>query len=237
MISVVCFKWKPPPGYRSEFGARQVNTLARMVARHYPDPHRFICITDDARGIDPSIEVFRLWNDLGTVRNPSGQKNPSCYRRLRVFAKNAGAWIGDRFVCLDLDAVIVGDLRPLWNRPDDFVIWRSTTAGNPYNGSMFLNRAGTRPQLWEEFDPERTPTLTKGAGFYGSDQAWIGYCLGRAEKTWGPEDGVYSFRNEVAGRHLGAPPAGARIVFFHGRGDPWSPDVYNRHAWIKDAYK
>lgn len=236
-LSVVCFKWRPPPGYRSTFGARQVNTLAKMVARHYAAPHRFICVTDDAEGIDPGVECFRLWDDFGTVRNPSGMKNPSCYRRLRVFAKNAADWIGERFVMVDLDAVVLGDLRPLWDRTDDFVIWRSTTPGNPYNGSMMLHRAGTRPQLWETFEPARSPMLTKAAGFYGSDQAWIGYKLGRHEKTWGPEDGVHSFRNEIAGRNLQRPPPGARIVFFHGKGDPWSPEVYNRYGWVKDAYK
>lgn len=235
MISVLTFKWRPPAGYRSSFGAAQVNTLARMVARHYPAPHRFICVTDDARGIDSSIETYRLWDDFGTVRNPSGMKNPSCYRRLRIFSRNAGEWLGERFVCMDLDAVVLGDLRPLWDRPDDFVIWRSTTSGNPYNGSMFMLRAGARASVWETFDPDRSPSLTKGAGFYGSDQAWIAYALGRGEKTWGPEDGVHSFRNEIVNRPT--PPPGARVVFFHGRGDPWSPDVYNRHAWVRDAYK
>jgi hypothetical protein len=235
-LSIVCFKWKPTPGYRSSFGAEQVDTLRRMVRRHYQAPHRFICITDDPTGIREDVEIYRLWDDFGTLRNPSGLKNPSCYRRLRVFSRNAAQWIGDRFVCVDLDCVIVGDMRPLWDRPEDFVIWKSTTQGNPYNGSMFLNRSGTRPQLWEAFDPLITPRETKNAGYYGSDQAWIGYCLGHGEATWTASDGVHSYRNEIQNRAQGLPP-GARIVFFHGRGDPWSRDVYIRHAWIRENYR
>lgn len=237
MISIVCFKWRAPPGYRSSFRGEHVDTLRRMVARHYPDPHRFICVTDDPRGIhEPGVEIFQLWDSFGTVRNPSGAKNPSCYRRLRLFARNAGSWLGERFVCLDLDAVIVGDMRPIWNRPDDFVIWKSATPGNPYNGSMFLNRSGTRAQLWEDFDPQSSPERTKAAGFYGSDQAWIGYRLGRNEPTWSQADGVYSFRVDFKYRPDPI-PANARIIFFHGRGDPWSPEVYDRVSWVREFYR
>lgn len=235
-LSVVCFKWRSPQGYRSTFRAEHVDTLRRMVARHYPDPHRFICVTDDARGIrEPDVEIFQLWSDFGTLRNPSGIKNPSCYRRLRVFAKNAGKWLGERFVCLDLDCVIVGDLRPLWNRPDDFIIWKSATTGNPYNGSMFLNRSGTRSQLWETFDSMRSPQETKAAGFYGSDQAWIARCLGPNEKVWTRADGVLSFRIDFNYRALPL-PTGSRVVFFHGRCDPWEA-AQQRIGWVRENYK
>src|SRR5262245_43727427 len=107
MLTIGCFLWKPLPGYRSQFTGRHVDTLRRMVRRHYPDPHRFVCVTDDPRGItEPDIEIYRLWQTFSNVRNPSGIKNPSCYRRLRVFARNAGEWLGERSVWLDLDCVI-----------------------------------------------------------------------------------------------------------------------------------
>lgn len=235
-LTVITFKWTPNPGYRSVFHSRHVNTLARMVRRHYPEPHRFVCITDDPRGItEPGVEVFKLWNDFSTLRNPSGAKNPSCYRRLRLFARNTGSWLGERIVCLDLDCVIVGDMRPIWDRPEDFVIWRATTRGNHYNGSMFLLRAGTRERVWMDFDPYRSPIETKAAGFYGSDQAWISYRLGNGEAVWSSADGVHSFRNELVNQQ--AVPPGTRIVFMHGKGDPWSPEVYNRHAWVREHYR
>lgn len=236
MLTVLTFKWRAPPGYRSTFLGEHVDTLARMVKRHYREPHRFVCVTDDATGITgKGIELFHLWPDFANVRNPSGHKNPSCYRRLRVFAKNAGDWLGDRFVCLDLDCVIVGDMTPLWNREDDFVIWKSTTAGNFYNGSMFLLKAGARPNVWRDFDPAVSPTLTKQAHLYGSDQAWIAYALGGGEPTWSAEDGVYSFRNELraGGDKL---PENARIVFFHGKDDPWQQGP-QRLAWVRKHYR
>jgi hypothetical protein len=236
MLTVVTFKWRPPPGYRSTFAGEHVDVLRRMVARHYPEPHRFVCVTDDARGIqEPDVELFELWPDFATVANPSGRKNPSCYRRLRLFARHPGAWLGERFVVLDLDAVIVGDMRPLWNRPEDFVIWKSSTSGNPYNGSMWMLRAGARPQVWRDFDPAVSPRETKAAGFYGSDQAWIAHALGPDEATWSARDGVHSYRNEIQ-HGAGRLPAGARVVFFHGKTDPWDADA-QRHAWVREAYR
>ena len=105
--NVVCFKWAPPQGYRSTFTSATVNTLRAMVARHFHVEHRFLCVTDDATGLDPAIEVVPLWDDFAQVRNPHGGHQPSCYRRLKVFARDIATILGDRFVCLDLDTVIV----------------------------------------------------------------------------------------------------------------------------------
>jgi hypothetical protein len=237
VLSVVTFLWKPRVGYRSKFTGRNVDVLRRMVKRHYPHPHRFICITDDGSEItEPDVEVFQLWNDFSALANPSGRKNPSCYRRLKLFAPNVASWIGERFVCVDLDAVIVGDMTPVWGRREDFLIWKSTTSGNFYNGSMFMLDAGARPKVWIDFDPVRSPMLTRQARLYGSDQAWIAYALGGGETTWGPADGVLSMRNDISnvpGREL---PKGARIVFFHGRGDPWEPEM-QRLGWVAKNYR
>lgn len=237
MLTVVTFKWTPPPGYRSKFEGCHVDTLRRMVKRHYPDPHRFVCVTDNPRGItEPDVEIYRLWQTFSNIRNPSGTKNPSCYRRLRVFSRNAGEWLGERFVCLDLDCVITGDMRPVWNRPDDFAIWRSATAGNTYNGSMFMLRAGARPKVWEQFDPTLSPMETRAARLFGSDQAWIAHCLGPHEKTWTKIDGVYSYRIDIK-PNRDRLPDNARCVFFHGKPDPFDASVYNRVQWIRDHYR
>jgi len=236
MLTVLTFKWKSPHGYRSTFTGHHVDVLRRMVRRNYDAPHRFVCVTDDPRGItEPDVEIFRLWPTFGALRNPSGMKNPSCYRRLRIFARNAGDWLGPKVVCLDLDCVIVRDMRPVWDVPDDFKIWKSATSGNPYNGSMVRFHAGARPQPWEDFDPIVTPRETVAARLFGSDQAWIAHCLGPNEKTWGMWDGVYSYRLHL--KHTPKLPENARIVFFHGKPDPWSPEVYNRVQWIRDHYR
>lgn len=239
MLSVVTWKWKPPPGYRSEFGPQTVNVLKAMVDRHYPAPHRFLCVTDDPVGIDPGVEIVTPWNDFIHLPSPHGKKNPSCYRRLRSFHPEIGKTFGPRFVSIDLDCVITGDLRPLWDRKEDFVSWGDTNPlpGSHYNGSMCLMNAGARPQVWERFDPERSPDDALRAGCWGSDQGWISYCLGPGEAKWTKADGVYSFRNDL--QQTKALPPDARIVLFHGRVDPWSPDAqaipWVRKHWTVEA--
>lgn len=235
MLSVVCWKWAPPKGYRSSFGPETVNTLAAMIRRHYHKPVRIICVTDDPAGIAPGIEIIPLWDQHGDLPNPSGPSNPSCYRRLKMFSRDAGQMFGPRFVSLDLDCVITGDLSPLWDRPEDVVLWSDTNPRTFYNGSMILMTAGARPQVWDEFDPRRSPGIAKGAGQFGSDQAWISYRLGAGEATWGVKDGVYSYRNHVR-TSGGALPAGARIVLFHGRTDPWGPEA-RRISWVREHYR
>lgn len=233
-LGFVTWMWKSKPGYRSTFGPVQVNTLYRMVARHYTAPFRFMCVTDQAEGIDPSVEVIPAWNDFADLPSPSGGHNPSCYRRLRMFKRDIGQFFGPRFVSLDLDVVITGDLRPLVNRPEDFVIWGDTNPSTFYNGSLILMSAGARPQVWERFDPIASPKASKAAGHHGSDQGWISHCLGPKEAKWSKSDGVYSYRNDIE-RNGDRLPADARIVICHGPRDPWGSHM-QRLSWVKGAY-
>lgn len=232
--AVVTWKWTTP-GYRSTFGPETVNTLARMVRRHYRPDVRVLCVTDEPEGIDASVEIVPAWNDFATVPSPHGAQQPSCYRRLRAFDPAIGSVFGERFVSMDLDCVIVDDMTPVWERDEDFVIWSDTGPKTLYNGSMFLMTAGARPQVWTDFDPDSSPMRSKSAGFWGSDQGWISYRLGPGEATWTLADGVVSYANHVMTSN-GRLPDGARVVFLHGRHDPWSPIVQQRHGWLREAY-
>lgn len=230
MISVVCWKWETP-GYRSKFDGSHVNALQRAVAKHYPHPHRFICVTNDSSGIDTSVEVIRDRADFEDVQHPRGGMWPSCYRRLRAFAPETKEVFGDRFVSIDLDAVVVADLSPLWNREEDFVGWR-----DPYYpqfcGSMFLLRAGSRTDIWTKFNPDLSPRAAHLSGFMGSDQAWISLNLWKPNvPQWRKTDGVYSYQADVV-RSGGKLPNDARIVFFHGRDDPWGR-APQRLEWVR----
>jgi hypothetical protein len=235
MLSVVTWKWKPFNGYRSSYSPDTVNILRRMVARHYPDPHRFICVTDDPDGLDPDVEVVPLWDDHATLLHPHSHTHPSCYRRLKAFAPEMREILGKRFVSIDLDCVVMGDLRPLWNRPEEFVGLAGTQPPTTFNGSMFLLTAGTRPRVWNDFHPRYSPDYAKKAGHYGSDQAWISYCLGEKEARWTTADGVYSYRLHVApvGGRL---PVDARICFFNGKADPWSKGP-SELEWVRQHWR
>lgn len=235
--SVVTCKWKPHAGYRSTFGPETVNTLFRMVRRNYAHPFRAICVTDDPDGIDPDVEIVPLWTDYADIPNPHGHpRNPSCYRRLRAFSGDIDQVLGKRFVMLDLDAVVTGDLDPLWNRPEEFVIWGDTNPKTLYNSSMYLLTAGARSKVWDRFDPKDSPQESKARGQFGSDQGWISACLGPGEARFTKKDGVYSYRNDIARAGIGTLPKDARIVFFHGHVDPWS-DQARSLPWVAEHYR
>lgn len=237
MLDVVCFKWKKP-GYRSVFTAEHVNTLFRMVRKHYQNPFRFSCVTDDPAGLDANIRPMPLWGDFANVQSPHGASYPSCYRRLKLFSREAEELFGPRIVAMDLDVVVVADLVPIWDRPEDFIIidgkWESDArAWCRYNGSMFMIRAGSRVQVWDKFSPDRSPAIAKAAGCHGSDQGWISYCLAN-EATWGPSDGVYSYRNNLKANG-GRLPSNARLAVFHGKHDPWGREA-QRLDWVRQNY-
>jgi hypothetical protein len=235
MLRVVTWLWHTP-GFRSTYTAAHVNGLYAQVRRHYPDPFEPVCVTDRPAGLDPSIRVVPLWPDFRELVSPHGREYPACYLRLKAFAPEMREVLGPRFVSLDLDTVITGDLRPLWQRPEDFVIWtlavplREKTR-TTYQGSMWLLTAGSRPQVWDRF----TPTAARqafAAGHHGNDQGFMQYVLGPREATWTAGDGVYSFKCHLLRDHGGRLPANARVVMFHGKPDPWDPEA-QRHGWIR----
>lgn len=230
MLGVVTFKWG------TKFTAEHVNVARKMIARNYAAPHRFFCVTDDARGIDPEVEIVPLWDDFGTMVSPHGASYPSCYRRLRIFAPEAADIFGPRFVALDLDFVATGDLSPLWDRPEDFVIWGRTNPTTHYNASMILMTAGARRQVWDDFDPDTSPALAQRHQQFGSDQGWISYRLGPGEPMWTQADGLWSWRNSIFPRGCRL-PAGARMVMFHGkRHNPWD-HLPMRLNWVRENWR
>jgi len=233
VLTVVTFKWRPPAGYRSKFGPESVHALRAMVARHYAAPHRFVCITDDAAGLG-DIETIPLWPDHAELVSPHGGHNPSCYRRLKVFDPAIEQLLGRRFVCMDLDTVVVGDLAPIFDRSEDFLIWGETNPKSFYNGSLFMMTAGARAQVWTRFDPKTSPREAFRAGRFGSDQGWISHVLGRGEATWNRSHGVYSYRVHIA-PHGNVLPDNARLVMFHGKVDPWSYQA-QQHAWVRQHW-
>ena len=236
-LTVICWKWSQSK-YRSKFGPHQVHKLRNMLERNLQIPHRFVCITDDARGLD--VETIPLW-EFPEVNVRQGK--PNCYRRLRVFDKDAKDWLGKRIMSIDLDVVITGDITEIVDRPDEeFIIWGDTAKNTAYNGGFWLMDAGARSQVWEQFTPD-APSITASQKMVGSDQAWISYMLGPNERKWTTQDGVYSFRNHVSRKQAKgrtAPVNGladdARIVFFHGHYDPWDTKIQRQHPWIRHFY-
>ncbi|MGV1682909.1 hypothetical protein [Sphingopyxis sp. NJF-3] len=201
-----------------------------MVRRNLSMPHRICCVTDMPEGIDRSVEIITPPGEFLDITNPRWSNGrPQCYRRLSMFRRDAADIFGERFVSMDLDAVIGGPLDPLFDRPDDIVLFKGTLRGRPYNGSMLMMTAGCRPKVYEDFN--QASALESGRLFCGSDQAWLMHKLGPNEKVWDDQDGVYWFGGAYRTRRNKVDP---RVLFFPGNLKPW--DVKKIDPFTREHY-
>lgn len=212
MLTIATFKWR---GWRGNmYTAKHVLALRNMVGRHLRQPHRFVCITDDKRGLR-DVETLPLW-PMHEGFDAEVLHHPNCYRRMLLFADEARLLFGDRILHLDLDCIITGALDPLIPEPGTgFKVVKGHVAD--YNGSMWYVEPGYRPDLWHGLTQDAADRAQAGTGGYGSDQVWMSHML-PSHATWGPEDGVYQYHTDITS---GEVPAGARVIFFAGPKKPW----------------
>lgn len=212
-LTIMTWFWKQPGG-RTVYGPDTVNVWADMVRRNLSMPHRIACVTAHPEGIDSGIDIIDPPGDFEDIKLPTwGPDKPQCLRRIALFRPDAASIFGKRFVSMDMDSIVMGPLDPLFDRPDDFVMFAGTTAHRPYNGSLLMMDAGARPQVYEKMTPEGA--IKAGSRFIGSDQAWISWVLGRGEKTWTHWDGVHAYNSMKSGNEK------TRVLFFFGNPKPW----------------
>lgn len=230
-LTIICWKWKKQntgfqlPG-KTNYTSKHVNTLHSMLLRNCHIPFRFICFTDDSTGINcETMPIPTKYLELG-----------GCYRRLWMFSDEAKS-LGNRIASIDLDCVIVGDCTEIFSRKEDFIIntYNSSRVGaidQHYNGSLIIFNTGSRLQLWNDFNKNKTPLIlaikNKKRVCIGSDQAWIRVRLGKKEARFSNKDGIYEVRQIK--QKL---PENARIIFFSGPSDP----TLENKEWVVKNWK
>lgn len=160
---------------------------------------------------------------------------PGCFARLRMFDPGwqaaHGFEPGDRIVCLDLDLIITGPLDDLFDRPEPFVILQGVNTSNPcpMNGSIWMLRAGYRPDVWNDFSLEAARAIPFDS--FPDDQAWFAYKLPDAG-AYTDQDGVYAFhkRSWPRGETL---PKNAKVVAFPGWRDP---SGFTHLPWVAEHW-
>ncbi len=231
LITVVCFHWFDPNGRHNHlytYDVQYVNKLQSMLARHLSLPHELVCVTDEPEGLHPDIRV---------VPTPAEVRDwPGMLRRLVIFREDAAELFGKRILLMDLDVVILRDITPLVDRPEDFVTWEPrlyyvlNEQYSRYNTGFLLMDAGARPQVWDEFSVERAQREL-GAKHEGvvDEQAWITHILGPDETVW-PWDG------DVRSVRATPNPQSARVVFFNGPRAPGMAAMQAEYPWIADNW-
>jgi glutathione synthase/RimK-type ligase-like ATP-grasp enzyme len=233
-LLLFCWLWRQDPPMHGYDGSK-VNLWAEQMDRHIAISHQLACVTDYPEGIDPSIRIIPMQHDFDDVRVgawPERQKCPQCYRRLTIWAPDAEKRFGaKRFVSMDMDMLAFSNLDSLFDHDHDVMILKGTATHRPYNGGMVQMNAGARPQVFTKFTADGAAlSRTK---FVGSDQAWISHVLGRGEKTWGTQQGVYYKRLMPA--DMWKPPHNMRLLFFPGSPKPW--DIQHSVPFIKATYE
>lgn len=201
-------------------GAQYVNTLLDMVKRNMPGttPFEFYCLTDDAAGLDQRIEVLPL---------PAGLEG--WYGKLYLFKRGLFP-DGARVVFFDLDTVIVGRLDEIVSYRGRFATLDDFYFPERIGPAVMLWEAGDyAASIWEEWVAQGEPRNQLG------DLWWLnnldqGRFAKRADKLQKLFPGAFvSFKRDCKP----LPPAGARVVCFHGQPRPHAADV----AWVEETWR
>lgn len=232
MLTIILWKWKTD-GWRRQYSSQQVNAVISMLERYLTIPHKIVCITDDSVGI--KCETYPLWNEPNVQ---VAARQPNCYKRLKLFSKEMKHIFGERIASMDIDVIIRNNIDSILNRPEEFVIMRGRAA--PYNGSMYLMKAGARSHVWDTFDPVQSPKIVRkyktgprARSYYGSDQSWISVVC-PDEVVWTPEDGVHIYASHVDKQ--GIVPDNNRMLFFAGAVKPWDSSFKLRFPKLYEEY-
>lgn len=225
MLTIVTWLWG------DKYGAHYVDRLTAGVARHLPQPYRFLCLTERDRVVQlpEGVERHAIKDEHLLGRG--------CFARLRMFdpgwQRNRGIAEGERIVSLDLDTVVTGSLHDVFERKEDFVVLRGANASNPcpFNCSVFMVRAGAHADVWSEFSVERANRVEHDS--FPDDQSWL-YSRIPEAAAWrvGKKSGIYAFQKPgwPDGTDL---PRGARIVAFPGWRDP---SKFENLSWVREHW-
>jgi len=204
------------------YGAEDVNRLYRMLKANMTRPFRLVCFTDNSKDILPDVDVHPLLPFASAHLQTMGayRKKTLCRADLAPFKT------GERFLFLDLDVVIMGNLDALFDfEPEkDFIICRNWTRGNGRIGNSSVTMMRVGPLQYVVDDMERD-FLVYQSCFKTASQEFLSSKI--IEKygalTFWPETWCLSFPFHCLPSRLlrsfkmpQKPPQNTKILVFHG---------------------
>jgi hypothetical protein len=220
-VNVLCIKWG------NKYGPEYVNKLHSMVSRHLRRPFRFVCLTDDAAGIEPNIEVKPIpavGFDEFDLRKPWTFGHG--WLKITSFAQPLYDLQG-RTLFLDLDIVIVDSLEPFFEQSGDFIVIKEwDKRDGTGNTSCYLYTIGAHADAIEHLKNGYPQSI---ADVRNEQEFITGYLARQGKVSYWPQEWCRSFKRHCMRRGImgwfAQPqiPPGARIIVFHGKPNP--PDV------------
>ena len=217
--------------YGRAYPADYVNVLYNASRKALARPARFICLTDDAKGFDPGIEVFPIPE---TGLTPEEWFRPGVWPKVSLFDRHFHGLRG-RALFIDLDMVIVRDLDAFFdmpgpNRPGAVIGTNASPSwGKPgqaseapeFGSMIFAFNPGETPEVAEEFQADKQAVWSR----FRQEQQYIHSRF--PEAGFWPQGWVSSFKRSLrrpVGLDLVLPPkrpsGETRVLAFHGRPRP-----------------
>lgn len=241
MKTVACIKWG------TAFGPDYVNRLYSGVRRHLPGPIRFLCMTEETRGLHPDVEVLPLpvepfHEEMAAALAVANRQG--AMRKVSLFRPGLIEGLEGPVLGFDLDVVITGDLTPIWEMAEGKVAmradWVEARRGRPTgHGSVFRFDPARHGYLYEEIAADPKGEVERARG---SEQRYTSLkAQGRGDFAYIPGDLVVSFKHDC----LDLPPLNwmrearlpenARVVCFHGH--PKMPEAVEGYSgsWLRYA--
>lgn len=210
--TVICLKWG------DRYGPEYVNRLHSMVQRNTERSLRFICITDDTKGLDAGIEMRPMPEfDLPETFRYKG------FRRMFLFKEELYDLSGD-VLHLDLDLLVTGSIDDFFDHQPEapYIVaenWTQPGAGIG-NMSVFRYRIGALSKIWNRFSADPLGMLKE----YTNSQTFCSRTLGQFDMY--PIQWCTGFKTALIPawpmRYFvepKRPPSEARIVAFTGKPD------------------
>jgi hypothetical protein len=201
-----------------KFSPDFVNRLYSMVDRSLHRPFRFVCLTDDPKGLNDSIETFAIPDMAINTQGPErGWKKISTFTSPLYDLKG-------KTLFLDLDVVIVGDLAPFFEQPDGFYIIRDfVRKDGTGNSSVYLFEANQYADILDNFRNDFMNIRKR----HRNEQEYLShYLIEKGLLNYWPSAWCPSFKKNCVHKGLAqlyktpSLPDGARIVIFHGHPNP-----------------
>lgn len=211
MLNIVCVQ----TGNYQGRGAEYVNTLLDMVRRNLAEgtQFRFWCLTGDATGLDPAIEIIREPGHL------NGWWNKLWLFREGLFPR------GERVLYFDLDTVITGSIDEVAACDSEFAILRDFYRPNGLQSSVMAWRVSENTEaVYDRYRAVKYPKLP------GGDQEWIERCACFLSPCILQDlfPGAFVSYKEHARYGI---PKGAKVVCFHGLPRPHECGDWVKHVW------
>lgn len=252
-VNVICMKWG------TLYGPEYVNNLQRGVKKYLKRPHRFVCFTDDARGLNDEIEC----QPLPQLELPAGERDTR-WKKLALFLPSLGNLTGATLF-LDLDLVIIDSLDEFFDygsgfhiiRDDDLFRAKPLRKINPArdrffatvgNTSVFRYEIGEYAYVLENYLADPKAAI---AAFENEQQFVSAEVARKNDLQYWPKQWCVSFKNDCVARNFRsywtdpAPPPQAKIIVFAGTpkmdevlaggGNRWHRRIGDV-SWLREAW-